>query len=220
MADNGRLPASELAPIPGGRLRTDAAAAWRRLRAEIGKRDGIWICPTSSRTAYRTYAEQEFFWNLFQSGKGNLAARPGTSNHGWGTTVDVPMHEMRSAIDKHGAPFGWSKTWSDAPSEWWHIRYDPGHDDHKGKPAPETRSGFDCLLPEEKRMRRELMRLRRDARAKGGFAKTPELKRKSAALRKQIMARRAEIKRNAEKGGWAENDRRQRFDLLGKVLTG
>src|SRR4249919_3904806 len=141
MAENGRLPASDLAPIPGGRLRTDAAAAWRRLRAEIGKSDGIWICPTSSRTAYRTYAEQEYFWNLFQSGKGNLAAKPGTSNHGWGTTVDVPTKVMRSAIDKHGAPFGWSKTWSDAPTEWWHIRYDPGHDEHKGEPAPETRTG-------------------------------------------------------------------------------
>jgi hypothetical protein len=219
MDENGRLPASELAPIPGGRLRKDAAAAWLRLRAEVGKHDGIWICPTSSRTAYRTYAEQEYFWKLYQAG-GNLAAHPGTSNHGLGTTVDVPTHEMRSSIDKHGAPFGWSKTWSDAQSEWWHIRYDPGHDDHKGKPAPEPRSGFDYLLPEEKQMRRELMRVRHDARAKGGFAKTPELKQKSAALRKQIMARRAEIKRNAEKGGWAQNDRRQRFDLLGKVLTG
>jgi hypothetical protein len=69
-------------------------------------------------------------------------------------------------------------------------------------------------------MRRELMRLRREARAKGGFGNAPELKPKIAALRKQIMARRAEIKRNADRDGWQELDRRQRYDLLGKVLSG
>ena len=32
MAANGRLPASDLADIPGGRLRKDAAASWLRMR--------------------------------------------------------------------------------------------------------------------------------------------------------------------------------------------
>src|SRR5437764_4461271 len=98
MAQNGRLPDSELGPIPGGRLRKDAAASWRRMRAKIGKETGVWICPTSSRTAYRTLDEQQYFWNLYRSGRGSLAAQPGTSNHGWGTTVDLATPAMRRAI--------------------------------------------------------------------------------------------------------------------------
>jgi len=220
MAENGRLPASELAPIPGGRLEKAAAASWLRLRARVGKANRLWICPTSSRTAYRTLDEQQYFWDLYQSGKGNLAARPGTSNHGWGLAVDVATTAMAEAINRLGAEHGWQKHWSDAPSEWWHFKYAAEHDQHKDEPAAVKRDGFDCLRPDEKQMRRELMRLRREARAKGGFGNAPELKPKIAALRKQIMARRAEIKRNADRDGWQKLDRRQRYDLLGKVLSG
>ena len=74
MANNGQLPASDLADIPGGRLRKDAAQAWLAMRAYIGKQKGVWICPTSIRTAYRPYADQEYFWKLYQSGRGALAA--------------------------------------------------------------------------------------------------------------------------------------------------
>jgi hypothetical protein len=34
---------------------------------------------------------------------------------------------MRAFIDREGARFGWSKQWSDAPSEWWHVLYQAGH---------------------------------------------------------------------------------------------
>ena len=46
MVENGRLPASELGPIPGGRLEKAAAASWLRLRARVGKATSLWICPT------------------------------------------------------------------------------------------------------------------------------------------------------------------------------
>ena len=78
MAANGQLPDSELMAIPGGRLRADAAKAWIRMRNRIGKESGLWICPTSTRTAYRTLSEQLYFWNLYVTGRGNLAARPGS----------------------------------------------------------------------------------------------------------------------------------------------
>lgn len=116
MAANGKLPKSALAPIPGGKLRKDAAAAWNAPRgpASHGLR------PTGSRSSYRTYAEQQYFWDLYQRG-GNLAAKPGTSNHGWGVAVDLAEMWMRSWIDDHGAEFGWKKT--EAWSEWWHVNY-------------------------------------------------------------------------------------------------
>jgi len=34
---------------------------------------------------------------------------------------------MRAMVDRIGAKYGWSKQWSDAPTEWWHILYQPGH---------------------------------------------------------------------------------------------
>ena len=106
MADNGRLPDSELAAIPGGRLRKDAADAWLAMRVYIGKSKGVWICPTSFRTAYRPYADQEYFWNLYRNKGGALAARPGTSNHGWGIAVDLPTPAMQAAVREHGHEFG------------------------------------------------------------------------------------------------------------------
>jgi LAS superfamily LD-carboxypeptidase LdcB len=89
MPTNGKLSSSELSAIPSGRLRKDAADAWNAMHAEIKKKTGIDIRPSGARSSYRTYSEQQYFWNLYQSGKGNLAASPGTSNHGWGLAVDV-----------------------------------------------------------------------------------------------------------------------------------
>ena len=66
-------------------------------------------------------------WALYQSGRGNPAARPGTSNHGWGTAVDFATPAMRAMVNRIGAKYGWSKQWSDAPSEWWHVLYQAGH---------------------------------------------------------------------------------------------
>jgi hypothetical protein len=63
-------------------------------------------------------------WERYQRG-GNLAARPGTSNHGLGTAVDVDQW-TRWAIDQVGRQFGWAKAWSDAASEWWHLRWRDG----------------------------------------------------------------------------------------------
>jgi hypothetical protein len=39
----------------------------------------------------------------------------------------VPTKAMRAMIDRIGAKYGWSKQWSDAQSEWWHIKYEAGH---------------------------------------------------------------------------------------------
>lgn len=140
MASNGKLPASDLAPIAQGQLRKDCAAAWNAMNVE-SRKNGLEIVPTGSKSSYRTYAQQQELYQMYLNGTGNLAAVPGTSNHGWGTAVDVATQAMRSMIDKIGAKYGYSKSWSDAPSEWWHICFQAGH--YKGsdpgpsaKPAP------------------------------------------------------------------------------------
>lgn len=119
---NGRLPQSMLAPIGGGYyLRKDAAAAYNAMRVHIHAKTGFWI---SVVAGYRTYARQVYFWNLYRSGRGNLAAYPGSSNHGLGAAIDLANQTSRHYVDLYGAPYGWAKRWSDAPGEWWHIKFD------------------------------------------------------------------------------------------------
>jgi hypothetical protein len=125
MSENGRFADSDLAAVPGGRLAKEAAANWLALRAKGGKEMGIWISPLGDRSSYRTFADQQHFWDLYQSGRGNLAARPGTSNHGWGNAVDLAHPPtMRKVVDGLGAPYGWR--WGEAPSESWHVTYRGG----------------------------------------------------------------------------------------------
>lgn len=146
---NGNLPESDLGEIyrPGGncQLQKDAAAAWNAMRAFLLQK-GVDIYPKGPNSAYRTYSQQVSMKHIY----GSNAARPGTSNHGLGLAVDVATMEMRRAIDKYGAQFGWSKKWSDAPWEWWHIKYRPGvwHGqgrvaDRAAAPAASSRGGTD-----------------------------------------------------------------------------
>lgn len=139
---NGKLPASALAPIYQGNLAKDnwCAASWNAMNVEA-RAQGCQLVPTGSKSSYRTYAQQEELYRAYLNGTGNLAAVPGTSNHGWGLAVDLATYDMRDMLDRVGQKYGWAKQWSDAPSEWWHIKYkagvwqgnDPGP---AGKPAP------------------------------------------------------------------------------------
>jgi zinc D-Ala-D-Ala carboxypeptidase len=82
---NGQIPAAALCPLwgaPGQLLRADAAAAFARLSKAYAQQFGRPICVTDS---YRSYSQQVALYGT----KPNLAARPGTSNHGWGVAVDL-----------------------------------------------------------------------------------------------------------------------------------
>jgi D-alanyl-D-alanine carboxypeptidase len=140
---NGKLPDSALAPIKAGSLQKEQAAAWNAMNAEA-RANGCELRPTGSASSYRTYQQQVDLYNAYLNGTGNLAAVPGTSNHGWGTAVDLATTDMRSMVDRIGAKYGYSKSWSDAPSEWWHICYQAGHysgpdpgSDGAGAPDPD-----------------------------------------------------------------------------------
>ena len=128
MASNGNLPSSMLTVVPPGRLERNAAAAWN---AGPGKAGCKLLGPNSG---YRSYAMQSYYWSLYTSGRGNLAARPGTSNHGWGRAVDLAAPWMRTWIDRNGARYGWRKT--ESASEWWHVNYVGGFTAPRPKPPP------------------------------------------------------------------------------------
>lgn len=116
MAANGRLSGSELSPIPGGELRHDAAAAWN---APGGPADNG-LRPGGSMSSYRTYDEQVYLYGVYQRG-GNLAAYPGSSNHGWGVAIDIPNGWEQEWMRQNAGRYGWAKT--EAMSEPWHWNY-------------------------------------------------------------------------------------------------
>ncbi|MCL1871942.1 MAG: M15 family metallopeptidase [Promicromonosporaceae bacterium] len=85
------------------RVRKEFAAGVNAFRDAFRARFGYLPVIVES---YRDYAEQVRLWNAYQSGKGNLAAYPGTSLHGWGESID-----WASRIDVYGTP---EKQWADA----------------------------------------------------------------------------------------------------------
>jgi LysM repeat protein len=114
-----------LAPIwsPSGTLylQFSAAAAWNAMRDQSLYLYGQDLYPGGPLSAYRTYDEQAYLYDLFLSGVGAPANPPGTSSHELGTAVDVATPEMRWVIDQIGWQYGWGK--AHAPGEWWHVDY-------------------------------------------------------------------------------------------------
>jgi len=210
-----------LKDIPGGRLETSAANSWLRLRYRIAQATGVYIAPTSSRCTYRTFAEQQYFWDEYQAGRGSLAAVPGTSAHGLGIAVDVATPEMALLINKLGAPYGWQKKWSDGASEWWHFKYAAVHDTHKGSPTPGRRSRRSDLTSSEKYYRDVLVRERTSAKRHGGYDKLSDEHRSRAVDAKEWIKKRClQIEDDAKDTGWHKNDRRTRHDYLKAILDG
>jgi murein DD-endopeptidase MepM/ murein hydrolase activator NlpD len=122
---SGVSPASGLAPIwsPSGTLYLTAAAAsaWNAMRAESLRLYGVDLYPGGPYSAYRSYAQQAYLYDLYLSGQGAPADPPGTSSHELGTAVDVATPEMRWVIDQIGYRYGWTKI--HGPNEWWHVDY-------------------------------------------------------------------------------------------------
>lgn len=58
---------------------------------------------TNDYGAWRPLERQEYFWNCYQTkgcNNGNLAARPGTSNHGWGIASDLKYHDGKHSREE------------------------------------------------------------------------------------------------------------------------
>ncbi|CAA9256403.1 MAG: hypothetical protein AVDCRST_MAG76-2527 [uncultured Acidimicrobiales bacterium] len=123
--ENGRIPPAELCPLagaPGHRLRCDAAAAYGRMAVAYRARFRTRLCITDS---YRPFETQV----VAQREKPALAAKPGTSNHGWALAVDLCGGANDFGTRQHrwlqaNAPsFGWRQpAWArkggDRPEPW------------------------------------------------------------------------------------------------------
>jgi len=81
-------------------------------------------------SAFRTLERQNYFWRCYQTKRcnnGNLAAHPGTSNHGLGLALDMNAGSKGTAqyrwLAAHAHNFGFVRT---VPTETWHWEYRPG----------------------------------------------------------------------------------------------
>jgi peptidoglycan hydrolase-like protein with peptidoglycan-binding domain len=112
-----------LKPVPGGKeLRADAADAFNRMHA-AARRAGINITVNSG---FRSMEQQRALYQAYQNGTGNLAARPGYSNHQGGIAVDMNVGGTGTStyrwLANNAASFGFKRT---VPSEPWHWEYRP-----------------------------------------------------------------------------------------------
>ncbi len=75
-------------------------------------------------SGFRTMDKQKELYGMYQRGTGNLAAKPGYSNHQNGIALDLNPEEGNnySWLARNGAKFGFCRT---VPSERWHWEYRP-----------------------------------------------------------------------------------------------
>ncbi|BDO43429.1 M15 family metallopeptidase [Cellulomonas sp. NTE-D12] len=119
---NGRIPDSALAPVgdTGKKMWAPAAAAMTKLIA-AAKADGVTVGITET---YRPYDEQvQLAASKGLYSQGGLAAKPGTSEHGWGIAADLQLNGAAQAWMQRNAPSCGFQ--ADVPGESWHWAYHP-----------------------------------------------------------------------------------------------
>ena len=119
---NGRVPDAALAPVgdTGKRMWAPAAAAMTRLIA-AAKADGVNVGITETYRPYDEQVQLAAAKGLYS--QGGLAAKPGTSEHGWGIAADLQLDGAAQAWMQRNAPaYGFQ---ADVPGESWHWAYHP-----------------------------------------------------------------------------------------------
>ena len=119
---NGKIPEQALGRVgqTGHKLWAPAAESLNRM-VEDAKRDGVKIGITDS---YRPYAEQvDLARRKGLYSQGGLAAKPGTSEHGWGMATDLDLNDKAlSWMRKNAGNYGFTENVAREP---WHWAYRP-----------------------------------------------------------------------------------------------
>ena len=113
-ASSGK-PSGNLVDLGGGK-KVDASIAGNvKAMIEAAKRDGVDLKITS---AHRSREQQEVLYQKYLNGTGNLAAKPGTSNHESGLAIDFTNTPGAHAwLAKNAGRFGLKNL----PGEPWHY---------------------------------------------------------------------------------------------------
>lgn len=117
---NGRVPEAHLVPLrqAGQRLAAPAAAAFTEMEA-AARASGIPLRVTDSYRSYEQQVDVAQRKGLYS--EGGLAARPGSSQHGWGLAVDLDLDQRaQDWMRANGPRFGFVE---DVPREPWHWTF-------------------------------------------------------------------------------------------------
>ncbi|MBL8916213.1 MAG: D-alanyl-D-alanine carboxypeptidase family protein [Archangium sp.] len=118
---NGSPRRIQIAPVGNGKyLRADAAARFNQMKA-AARRAGVNLSVVSG---FRTMAQQRQLYAAYRAGRGNLAARPGYSNHQGGLSADLNTGGYNTRAYKwlkaHGRQYGFV---NDVRGEHWHWTF-------------------------------------------------------------------------------------------------
>ena len=118
---HGRKKQINLVHVSGVELEAKTAAAFRTM-AKAARKVGIQV---AIRSGFRSHEAQKELYTKFRRGWGNLAARPGYSNHQSGKAVDIYIDDyaVYEWLKKHASKFGFKKT---VRREAWHWEYVKG----------------------------------------------------------------------------------------------
>jgi D-alanyl-D-alanine carboxypeptidase len=119
---NGKIPSNALEKVgsTGHKLWAPAAESLTKMMSDA-KSQGVTIGITDS---YRSYAEQvDVARRKGLYSQGGLAAKPGTSEHGWGMAADLDLNaKALSWMRANGEKYGFVEN---TPRESWHWAYKP-----------------------------------------------------------------------------------------------
>lgn len=118
---NGRAQQITVAPVGNGKyMRSDAAASFNKMKA-AARRAGVSLPMVSG---FRTMSQQKALYAAYRAGRGNLAARPGYSNHQGGLSADIGVGSYSSRaykwLARNARQYGFV---NDVRGEPWHWTY-------------------------------------------------------------------------------------------------
>lgn len=205
---NGVFSDANTDPIPGGRLWPEAAAAWNDMRAAYITAGGhpADFVPAGPNSSARGLPFQRWAYDQYLHHGGNVAAVPGTSNHGWGIAVDVLTKAAAAWMYSHAGKFGWSWDEGKRVGEWWHFRYVGGY-----KPKKDPLAGYPA---NEARWIRELDKLRREKKDTGRQRVLVRELRKSLARVERVAGPKS---KGGDGKGWTALRKRRQRSLLART---
>jgi hypothetical protein len=113
----------KLVEVAGAEAEVHTAIAFRAM-AKAASRAGLDL---RIRSGFRSLAQQKRLYRAYRKGTGNLAARPGYSNHESGRALDIFItdHKVYEWLVAHAAKYGFHRT---VPGEAWHWEYLGGYE--------------------------------------------------------------------------------------------
>jgi LAS superfamily LD-carboxypeptidase LdcB len=109
--------------VGGAECEVHTAVAFRAM-AKAASKSGIDL---RIRSGFRNHAKQQKLYKAYRHGAGNLAAKPGFSNHESGRALDLYItdYKVYEWLSGHASKYGFHRTVSGEP---WHWEYLGGYE--------------------------------------------------------------------------------------------